>query len=97
VTLHDFEGTKLIIWLSYFQQDSRRRGRRVPKGIALPKVNLDELINASRALGLNPEPLREARYPRDRSKVGAVVVDKRRSKGATLREIGSWIKEHRQT
>ncbi|BBD72888.1 hypothetical protein HS1genome_1277 [Sulfodiicoccus acidiphilus] len=97
MTLHDLEGNRLILWLSYFQEGPRSRGRRIPRSSANSKISLEDLVRAAQAFGLNPEPLREVIYPRERSKIGAVVVDKRKSKQATLRELGEWLKQHRQT
>jgi Signal recognition particle 19 kDa protein len=74
---------KVVIWLEYFNAQSRSRGRRVPK-LARP-VTLEELVKATKELGLNPVPLNK-RYPRTR-KDGAVLVDKVASKQRIIKMI----------
>ncbi|WP_179950433.1 hypothetical protein [Sulfodiicoccus acidiphilus] len=55
VTLHDLEGNRLILWLSYFQEGPRSRGRRIPRSSAHSKISLEDLVRAAQAFGLNPE------------------------------------------
>jgi len=74
---------RVIIWLEYFNAQSRSRGRRVPK-LARP-VTLEELVKAAKELGLNPMHLNK-RYPRTR-KDGAILVDKVASKQRIIKMI----------
>nr|WP_158613722.1 signal recognition particle subunit SRP19/SEC65 family protein [Sulfodiicoccus acidiphilus] len=55
MTLHDLEGNRLILWLSYFQEGPRSRGRRIPRSSAHSKISLEDLVRAAQAFGLNPE------------------------------------------
>ena len=74
---------KVVIWLEYFNAQSRGRGRRVPK-LARP-ITLEELVKAAKELGLNPMHLNK-RYPRTR-KDGAILVDKVASKQRIIKMI----------
>ena len=88
---------KCVIWLFYLDASkTRREGRRLPKSLALNSPRLEEIVEASQSLNLNPNPNFEARYPRSWwQKSGYVIVDKIGSKNETLSLIAKKIAELR--
>ncbi|EWG07409.1 MAG: SEC65, signal recognition particle 19 kDa protein [Candidatus Aramenus sulfurataquae] len=86
MTNRDYEGKKVSIWLAYFVASSRSKGRRYSKKI---KVNVTDIINASRELGLNPEYLEKV-HPASKIK-GVIIVDKLGSKSQTIKKIMEYI------
>jgi signal recognition particle subunit SRP19 len=47
---------KKVIWPSNLSKDvSRREGRKIPKGIAVKSVTIDEINTAAKSLGLRVE------------------------------------------
>lgn len=76
-----------VIWLEYMDSERKRsQGRRVPMSSCVRSPTLDELTEACRRLGLEPEA-QVARFPQDVSRLsGYVSVKKSQSlkKGATV-------------
>ncbi|GGP20540.1 signal recognition particle [Thermocladium modestius] len=54
---------RLIVWRVNLAAIPRRRGRAVPKNLAIKDPSLEEIANAMRRLGLEPETHPEKRYP----------------------------------
>ena len=55
-----------ILWTSYFDSSlTRREGRRLPRGEAVPRPKFEELERACRRLGLEVVEGRKSRYPRN--------------------------------
>ncbi|EHP69250.1 signal recognition particle 19 kDa protein [Metallosphaera yellowstonensis MK1] len=82
MSLRDYEGKKVVVWLAYFTAPSRRKGRLFPS----LKVGLAELEKVTKELNLNPEVLDKI-HPGSRIR-GAVAVDKGfGGKGRTLKAI----------
>ena len=88
---------RLVFWPAYFEsENSRRDGRRVPKGRALRGVKVDELFRAAEDLELNPElkpGTAFSRKPWDRT--GSVLVDKTMSKNLITAELAARIRSNR--
>jgi len=86
---------KYVIWPLYFDASlSRREGRRVPKKLAVEKPSIDDILRASRELGLNPIPEKDARHPsRYWEKMGRVLVDKKGSKTILIKKIAKLLNE----
>jgi len=80
----------IVIWLDYFNKTlSRQKGRRLAKDKCIFDPSLNELIESSKAAGLEPtETDDQARYPR-RSYVrsGYVILEKKSTKTKTLNKI----------
>ena len=80
----------IVIWLDYFNKTlSRKKGRRLPKDKCIFDPSLNELIESTKAAGLEPtETDDQARYPR-RSYVrsGYIMLEKKSSKTKILNKI----------
>ena len=88
---------RLVFWPAYFDSENTRGdGRRVPKGLALRGVKVDELYKAAEDLELNPElkpGTAFSKKPWDRT--GSVIVDKKKSKTIITVELASRIRSNR--
>ena len=88
---------KLVFWPAYFDSENTRGdGRRVPKGLALRGVKVDELYKAAEDLELNPElkpGTAFSKKPWDRT--GSVLVDKKNSKNIITAELATRIRSNR--
>ncbi len=88
---------RLVFWPAYFESENTRgKGRKVPKGLALRGVKVDELYKAAEDLKLNPElkpGTAFSKKPWDRT--GSVVVDKAKSKTLITAELASRIRSNR--
>ena len=84
-----------VIWLSYFDSGkTRSEGRRVPKRLSLDSPKLSDLVSACSLLGLEPEPLPEAKYPRSWwERGGCILVKSESSKTETLNRIAEAMKQ----
>jgi len=72
-------------------------GRKLPKRLSVDTPRLEELIKVAESLGLNPQPNPEARYPRFWwQKSGYIIVDKRGTKGETLKALATSLLELRR-
>ena len=80
---------KIILWSVYFDVNkSRTEGRRVPKKLAVSAPKIEELQNAAKRLGLQPEIVPNAAHPSSPwLKTGLLVVPKTESKDKTLKKI----------
>jgi len=85
---------KYIIWPVYFDRNvSRKKGRRVSKGMAVAHPNIDSIYKAAQKLGLNPQ-LEQKSYPsRWWKREGCILVDKKKSKTEILQDIAKIISE----
>ncbi|MCY0849258.1 signal recognition particle subunit SRP19/SEC65 family protein [Sulfuracidifex metallicus] len=93
MSIRDFKGERILIWPSYFLGESRKFGRRFPKG---SKPSLEEIVSICKNLGLDPEELRDKQYPRSRKIKGVIAVRKVQSKRNTLKLIFDAIKKERK-
>jgi len=80
---------KIVLWPVYFDADKTRiEGRRIPKKLATPSPNLDEIQKAVKRMGLKPEIIPDAIHPSSpRQKTGLLIIPKKDSKVDTLRKI----------
>ncbi len=80
---------KAIIWPAYFDlAKTRKNGRRVPKTLAVPSPKVEEVQEAARLLGLNPELTVAAGYPKTPwSKTGLVLVQKNAPKEQIIKKL----------
>ena len=80
----------IVVWLDYFNKTlSRKKGRRLSKDKCIFDPSLNELIESSKAVGLEPtETNDQVRYPR-RSYVrsGHIILGKKYSKTEILNKI----------
>jgi signal recognition particle subunit SRP19 len=84
---------KAIIWPAYFDQSkSRSEGRRVPKNSAVPSPKIDEVTEAARKLGLEPEVRPEVGYPKTPwLKTGMLLVEKKEPKEQIIKKIAKQL------
>ena len=80
---------KYVIWPAYFDRNlSRDEGRKVPLKLAVENPSVEKIAKAAVALRLNPVIEEDARYPSKHwENRGRVLVDKKDSKIATLKNI----------
>ncbi|MCS7107488.1 MAG: signal recognition particle protein Srp19 [Acidilobaceae archaeon] len=93
----EFKGRRVVIWPSYLDEAaSRGKGRRVAKELSVRRPTVEEIVQAAKLLGLNPQ-VEEKAYSRawweERLRV---VVDKRGSKGEVLKSIALKVQELRR-
>ena len=88
---------RLVFWPAYFESENTRGdGRRVPKGLALRGVKVDELYKAAEDLELNPELKPGTAFSKKPwDKTGSIVVDKGKSKTIITAELASRIRSNR--
>lgn len=88
---------EIILWPVYFDSTkTRSEGRRVPKKIAVPAPNLEEIEKAAELLGFKPKIVSDAAHPRfSWQKMGVVVLPKKNSKSQITRKIIKKILESR--
>ncbi|MBC7080179.1 MAG: signal recognition particle protein Srp19 [Methanothrix sp.] len=88
---------RLVIWPAYFDLErSRGQGRRVATANAVRNPKLEDIIRASKDLGLDPVVETEKCYPKNwYEQPGRVLVLKKGSKTKTLRSIARALKKRR--
>lgn len=89
---------RIIIWPPNIDsQKSRADGRKIAQKFAVPSPTLEEIEEAARRLGLNPEVEKGKAYPKEWwSYHGRVIVDKPKPKSIILREVAAEIKKMRR-
>lgn len=89
---------KIVIWPAYLTAGkTKREGRIVARKHAVKSPKVDEIAKVAKTLNLEPEVEKEKAYPKSHwEKNGRVLVTKKGSKGALLREIAHGIKELRE-
>ncbi len=89
---------KIVIWPVYIDSSkTRREGRRVPRGSGVSSPKLSELLEAAEELGLDPEPVAEAAYPRAWwEKAGYLMAEKKFKKSKLLIELAGKVIELRK-
>ncbi|MEM1619716.1 MAG: signal recognition particle subunit SRP19/SEC65 family protein [Fervidicoccaceae archaeon] len=92
-----YRGERICIWLASLDSKlSRGRGRKISLNKSVPRPSLTELVEAAKALGLDPV-VEEKRYPRAWMKVGRVCVKKLGRRSEILAALANKIKEMRGT
>jgi signal recognition particle subunit SRP19 len=84
---------KAIIWPAYFDQaKTRKKGRRVPKSLAVQSPKIAEITLAAERLGLEHEVNPTAGYPKTPwIKTGRIMVEKKGSKEQVIEKIAKQI------
>lgn len=80
---------KIVLWPTYFDADcTRRKGRKVPKKMAVKSPNVEDIASAAKSLGLRVEVEKDKSYPTFWwKKEGRVLIEKKSSKSKLIREI----------
>ncbi len=88
---------KLVIWPVYIDQTkSRSNGRIISRKNAIKEPHLNEIKEAARQLGLNPEVEPGKAYPKSWWEVsGRVLIDDKGPKSIIAKQIASSIKKMR--
>ncbi|MDQ1253683.1 MAG: signal recognition particle subunit [Euryarchaeota archaeon] len=88
---------KLVIWPAYIDQTrTRDMGRIISLKNAVKEPQLNEIKEAARKLGLNPEVEPEKAYPKSCwEKSGRVLVDDTGPKSVIAKQIALYIKKIR--
>ena len=84
---------KAIIWPAYFDQTkTRKKGRRVPKNMAVQSPRIEEIQEAARTLGLKPEIAAGTGYPKTPYyKTGMLMVEKKTAKEQVIKKIAKQL------
>ena len=84
---------EIIIWHAYFDANkTRKRGRRVPKNIAVPSPKMLEIQEAAQKLGLKNELVADKGYPKTPwYKPGMLLVEKKGSKEQIINRIAKQL------
>lgn len=88
---------KLVIWPVYIDQTkSRSSGRIISRKNAVKEPHLNEIKEAAKHLGLNPEVEPEKAYPKSWWEVsGRVLIDDKGPKSVIAKQIALAIKKMR--
>jgi signal recognition particle subunit SRP19 len=88
---------KLVIWPAYIDQTkSRSSGRIISRKNAIKEPHLNEIKEAAKQLGLNPEVEPEKAYPKTWWEVsGRVLVNDKGPKSVIAKQIALAIKKMR--
>ena len=84
---------KAIIWPAYFDSaKTRKKGRRVPKSLAVQSPKIQEIKEAAEKLGLKHEVAAEIGYPKTPwFKTGMIRVEKKGSKEQIIKKIAKQL------
>ena len=84
---------KAIIWPIYFDASkTRKKGRRVPKNLAVQSPKIAELKEAVDKLGLKNEVNLEAHFPKMHwVKTGMLLVEKKEPKEKIIQKIAKQL------
>jgi len=84
---------KTIIWPIYFDTSkTRRKGRRVPKNLAVQSPKITEVKEAVDKLGLKNELKLEAHFPKmPWVKTGMLLVEKKEAKEKIIQKIAKQL------
>ena len=86
--MKDYE--HVVIWLDYFNKTlPRKKGRRLPKEKCIFDPSLKELIDATKAAGIEPtETEDQVRFPkRPYVRSGYIVLEKKSTKTSIMNKI----------
>lgn len=88
---------KLVIWPAYIDQTkSRSSGRIISRKNAIKEPHLNEIKEAAKQLGLEPEVEPEKAYPKTWWEVsGRVLVEDKGPKSVIAKQIAASIKKMR--
>ena len=80
----------IVVWLDYFNKTlPRKKGRRLPKEKCIFDPSLKELIDATKAAGIEPtETEDQVRFPkRPYVRSGYIVLEKKSTKTSIMNKI----------
>ena len=86
--MKDYE--HVVVWLDYFNKTlPRKKGRRLPKEKCVFDPSLKELVDATKAAGLEPtETEDQVRFPkRPYVRSGYIVLEKKSTKTSIMNKI----------
>ena len=86
--MKDYE--HIVVWLDYFNKTlPRKKGRRLPKEKCVFDPSLKELVDATKAAGLEPtETEDQVRFPkRPYVRSGYIVLEKKSTKTSIMNKI----------
>ena len=86
--MKDYE--HIVVWLDYFNKTlPRKKGRRLPKEKCIFDPSLKELIDATKAAGIEPtETEDQVRFPkRPYVRSGYIVLEKKSTKTSIMNKI----------
>ncbi len=86
---------KWVLWPIYFDLKASRKGRKLPKNLAINEPNVEEIYKAAKKLGLNPIKEEKAYPSRWWRREGRILVDKKESKMEIMRKVAEIIKQSR--
>jgi|TARA_B110000014_G_scaffold231025_1_gene192842 signal recognition particle subunit SRP19 len=95
--MKDYE--HVVIWLDYFNKTlPRKKGRKLAKEKCIFDPSLKELIDASRAAGMEPKETEEqVRFPRrPYVRSGYIVLDKNTTKIKIMNKISNKLVSKRE-
>lgn len=80
---------KILLWPAYFDSNKTRlQGRRIPKNLAIASPKLEEIQNAAKGIGLQPEVVFDVKYPKSPwQKTGYILIPKKGLKTQIIRKI----------
>ncbi|RLG22978.1 signal recognition particle protein Srp19 [Methanosarcinales archaeon] len=89
---------RYVVWPAYLDgRYTRRMGRRIPRKIASKDVSVEEVLEASKKLGLEAVIEEDKSYPRSWwEHSGRVVIETSKKKSEVLREIALEIMKMRR-
>ena len=84
---------KAIIWPAYFDQaKTRKKGRRVPKTLAVQSPKILEIQEAAQKLSLKAEVVLDKGFPKTPwAKTGILLVEKKGSKEQIINRIAKQL------
>lgn len=87
----------IILWPEYFDSNlTRSKGRRVPRDLAVPSPNAEELYQVCRKLGLSPDLEKDRAHPsRWFDPKGRVRVIESYSKAETIARVARGLAKKR--
>jgi signal recognition particle subunit SRP19 len=90
---------KIVVWPANIDlKKTRSKGRKIPKKIAVESPKLEEIIEASKKLGLNPIAASQAALPKEWwNKTGYVIIErKNQGKIQVLKSIAIEVNKARK-
>lgn len=84
---------KIVVWPIYFDSTKTRKdGRKIPKGLAIPSPKILELKKAVETLGLEYDVVMDASYPKTPwLKTGMILIRKREEKNKIIKKIAKLL------
>jgi len=94
MSLREYQGERIVIWPVYFLGESRRKGRRFS---IIHKVSINDIIEVSKELGLDPIIINGKYHPADKQHSVLILVKKVKSKQYTLKLIYNELRRRKSS